>query len=75
MTYHFEIPHKGRPSSPCDLHCTERSATCHATCSKYKEYESLKDQYYKSNPPSAETFPVTAAHKSRKRSFYNHSSH
>ena len=28
--------------SPCDPKCPERSATCHAECKKWKEYEAKR---------------------------------
>lgn len=32
---------------PCDLHCPDRSAECHAHCEKWLEYEKARNEEYK----------------------------
>ena len=43
---------------PCVQNCPDRSATCHATCGKYKKWRRARDKYLDEKALKAEVFEV-----------------
>lgn len=46
-----------KPKNPCRADCDGRSATCHASCKKYAEYEKLRNLYYAEKEIQLKGFP------------------